>query len=180
MPDFEAVALVRDFVELGGDVLLVIAGTSGVMWMLILERFWYVRRVQPVEAKRVLAAWQARGDHSSWRAHKIRRLMISEMQEKLDRGLFTIGTLVALCPMLGLLGTVTGMIEVFDVMAVAGTGNVRGMAGGVSKATLPTMAGMVVALSGMMFSVQLERSARKETQQLADQLVLTEEEPSEG
>ena len=45
-----------------------------------------------------------------------------------------IRALVALCPMLGLLGTVTGMIEVFDVMAIAGSGNARGMAAGVSKA----------------------------------------------
>jgi len=66
---------------------------------------------------------------------------------------------------------VTGMIEVFDVMA-AGSGNTRGMAGGVSKATLPTMAGMVAALSGMLFSIQLERFAEDETQRVADQLEL--------
>ena len=75
--------------------------------------------------------------------------------------------------MLGLLGTVTGMIEVFDVMAIAGSGNVRGMAGGISKATLPTMAGMVAALSGLIFSVQLERRARREGRLMADRLVLT-------
>ena len=63
------------------------------------------------------------------------------MDLELQRGLQIIKSLVALCPMLGLLGTVTGMIEVFDVMAIAGSGNVRGMAGGISKATLPTMAG---------------------------------------
>ena len=62
---------------------------------------------------------------------------------------FGVKTLVALCPMLGLLGTVTGMIEVFDVMA-AGGGNTRGMAAGVSKATLPTMAGMVAAPLGLL------------------------------
>ena len=178
MPDFEAFALVRDFVELGGDVLLVIAAVSAAMWMLIIERYWYVRIVYPDEAKRVLEEWEAREDHSSWRAHQIRRLLISEIRERLDRGLFTISTLIAVCPMLGLLGTVTGMIEVFDVMAIAGTGNVRGMAGGVSRATLPTMAGMVAALSGLIFSVQLERTARKETELLADRLNLTEAEPA--
>jgi biopolymer transport protein ExbB len=71
--------------------------------------------------------------------------------------------------MFGLLGTVTGMIEVFDVMA-GGSGNARGMAGGVSKATLPTMAGMVAALSGMLFSIQLERFAREESERVADSL----------
>jgi len=67
---------------------------------------------------------------------------------------------------------VTGMIEVFDVMALAGSGNARGMAAGVSKATLPTMAGMVAALSGMLFSIQLERFARHESERVADSLEL--------
>jgi biopolymer transport protein ExbB len=79
-------------------------------------------------------------------------------------------TFVALCPLLGLLGTVTGMIEVFDVMAVAGSGNARAMASGVSKATLPTMAGMVAAISGLLLSVQIERYARDEGQRVADAL----------
>ena len=46
------------------------------------------------------------------------------------------------------------------------------MAGGVSKATLPTMAGMVAALSGMLFSIQLERFAREESERVADALEL--------
>ena len=62
------------------------------------------------------------------------------------------------------------MIEVFDVMAIAGSGNTRGMASGVSKATLPTMAGMVAALSGMLFSIQLERVANTEAARVADSL----------
>jgi biopolymer transport protein ExbB len=82
----------------------------------------------------------------------------------------TIKTLIALCPMLGLLGTVTGMIEVFDVMAISGSGNTRAMASGVSKATIPTMAGMVAALSGMILSLQIERFAEHETERVADHL----------
>jgi biopolymer transport protein ExbB len=76
--------------------------------------------------------------------------------------------------MLGLLGTVTGMIEVFDVMA-GGSGNARGMAAGVSKATLPTMAGMVAALSGMLFSTQISRFATDESTRVADSLRLDDE-----
>ena len=100
----------------------------------------------------------------------IRRMLVSEMELKLNRGLGFIKTIVAVCPMFGLLGTVTGMIEVFDVMAVTGSGNARGMAAGVSKATLPTMAGMVAALSGMIFSIQLDRYSRDEAARVADSL----------
>jgi biopolymer transport protein ExbB len=63
--------------------------------------------------------------------------------------------LLGMCPMLGLLGTVYGMIEVFDVLAVMGSGNPRAMSTGVAKATIPTMAGMTVALSGLYFRFDL-------------------------
>jgi biopolymer transport protein ExbB len=62
------------------------------------------------------------------------------------------------------------MIEVFDVMAVSGSGNARGMAGGVSKATLPTMAGMVAALSGLVLIVRLERYTKSEVTRIADRM----------
>ena len=175
MPEFEAVGAVRDFVETGGDVLLVIAFVTFVMWTLLIERFWYFRTGHREEAERVRELWNARVDHSSWNAHQIRRMLVSEVRQKLERGLGMIRTIVALCPMLGLLGTVTGMIEVFDVMAIAGSGNTRGMAGGVSKATLPTMAGMVAALSGLLFSVQLDRFAREESEHVADGLEIVHE-----
>ena len=172
MPELEAVSAVRDFLETGGEVLLYIGMTTLAMWTLILERFWYFRRVHPGVAAQATKAWESRSDRASWNAHQIRRLLISEVQTRLDQGLIMIKTLVALCPLLGLLGTVTGMIEVFDVMAIAGSGNARAMASGVQKATIPTMAGMVAALSGLMLSVQIERFARAEGDRVADQLTI--------
>ena len=67
----------------------------------------------------------SRHDHSSWDAHQIRRLLVSELRMQLEEGLPYIRVLVALCPLLGLLGTVTGMIEVFDVMAWRGVATRR-------------------------------------------------------
>jgi biopolymer transport protein ExbB len=173
MPEFEAFADVRDFIETGGDVLLVVAFVTFAMWMLILERYWFFNWVHPQIAAQIQSRWDAREDHSSWNANQIRQLLLTESELDVERGLQIIKSIVALCPMLGLLGTVTGMIEVFDVMASAGSGNVRGMAGGVSRATLPTMAGMVAALSGLIFSVQLERRAKRENQRMFDRLVVT-------
>jgi biopolymer transport protein ExbB len=173
MPEIEAYAAVRDFIETGGNVLLVIAVVTFGMWMLILERYWFFYLVHPGLADLVQQKWDARPDHRSWNAHKIRLLLLTDVNIELDRGLQIIKSLVALCPMLGLLGTVTGMIEVFDVMAMAGSGNVRGMAAGISKATLPTMAGMVAALSGLIFSAQLDRRAKREGRMMSDRLVLS-------
>ncbi len=174
MWEIEFIAVVGEFVERGGDVLLVIAFVTAVMWTLMVERFWYFRTGHKREKERIQRFWESRTDHSSWNAHQIRQLLISEVSAKLNGNLGMIKTTVAICPMLGLLGTVTGMIEVFDVMA-AGSGNTRGMAAGVSKATLPTMAGMVAALSGMLFSIQLERYARSEASRVADSLELIHE-----
>lgn len=162
--------VVGDFMESGGTVLWVICFVTFLMWGMILEREWYFHLIYPKDVAATLKKWNARADHSSWNAHQIRRGMISELREKLEHTLLQIKTLVALCPLLGLLGTVTGMIRVFDVMALAGNGNPRAMASGVSLATIPTMAGMVAALSGLYFIHQLERFAQMETQRAADHL----------
>ena len=161
---------VQAFLETGGGVLNFIGVVTIVMWTLMLERFYYFSRIFPGVADKVQQEWQARDDHSSWAAHQIRRLKVSELRMDLEDGLAYIRVLVALCPLLGLLGTVTGMIEVFDVMAIAGSGNAKAMAGGVSKATIPTMAGMVAALSGLILSARLENFAADEGERLADRL----------
>lgn len=164
---FEAVG---DFMNRGGEILNFIFVVTLAMWTLILERQYYFRVAYPPVAKGILARWHQRTDQLSWRAHRIRELWISEASAELNQSIPLINALVALCPLLGLLGTVTGMIEVFDVMATAGNSNARAMAAGVSKATIPTMAGMVAALSGLYFSVQLQRFAKHQGERLADQM----------
>lgn len=156
--------------ETGGNVLLAIFGVTALMWTLILERQLYFRLGHRRQVERAIAIWRARSERDSWNARQIRRLLISRVTAELQHSLPMIRTLVALCPLLGLLGTVTGMIEVFDVMAIAGSGNARAVASGVSKATIPTMAGMVAALSGFYFSARLDRFAKTEAEQLADHL----------
>ena len=81
--------------------------------------------------------------------------------------------LIGLCPMLGLLGTVYGMIEVFEVLAVLGTGNPRAMSTGVAKATIPTMAGMTIALSGLFFKFDLANRVERYQEDARDFLKKT-------
>jgi len=164
----EALLATRDFVETGGPVIPVIIAVTFAMWVLIIERFWYLRTGHTRAVEAAVAQWRARRETMSWHAHQIRRLLVSRVARRLDGPIPLIKTLVALCPLLGLLGTVTGMVEVFEVMAIAGSGNPRAMASGVAHATIPTMAGMVAALSGLAFSVQLERRARRERDRVAD------------
>ena len=81
-----------------------------------------------------------------------------------------IKTLTMALPMLGLLGTVHGMIQTFDVMTVFGTGNTRGMAGGISIALITTMGGLLTALSGLYFSTQLQQRVTRTVDNVADAL----------
>ena len=161
---------VSRFFEAGGDVLWVIAVALIFMWTMIIERLWYFTFTYPKQARLLIAQWDARKDTTSWKAHRIRDAWISQMNEKLQSGLLVIKTIVAICPMIGLLGTVTGMVSVFEIMALSGTGNARLMAAGISMATIPTMAGMVAALSGLFVSSRLEYSANVHAQELADHM----------
>jgi biopolymer transport protein ExbB len=73
-----------------------------------------------------------------------------DFKNLITKDFYIIQTLIALCPVLGLLGTVTGMIEVFDVVSFFGTGNARALASGITKATLPTMTGMAISIVGLL------------------------------
>jgi len=167
---YQAIGSIRDFMELGGGVLWAIMFVLILMWTFIVERLWYFYRVYPARRRSILVAWETRPDTTSWYARRIREGLVSETSLALKQNVGLIKVLIAICPLLGLLGTVTGMIAVFDVMTYSGGGNARAMAAGVSMATVPTMAGMVAALSGVYFGTWLEHKARVETEQLEDQL----------
>ena len=167
---YEAVGSIRDFMELGGNVLWAIMFVLVLMWTFILERLWYIYRVYPARKRAAVSSWEQRADTTSWYAKRIREALVSEASLALKRNIGLIKVLIAICPLLGLLGTVTGMIAVFDVMTYSGGGNARAMAGGVSMATVPTMAGMVAALSGVYFGTWLEHKAQTESEKLEDLL----------
>jgi len=167
---YDALESIRSFLDLGGNVLYAIMLVLFLMWTFILERLWYFYRVHPKEKQAIVDAWETREDTHSWYAKSIREEMISKTSVALKNNIALINALIAICPLLGLLGTVTGMISVFDVMTYSGSGNARAMAAGVSMATVPTMSGMVAALSGVYFGTWLDHKASTETDALADLL----------
>jgi biopolymer transport protein ExbB len=158
------------FMDKGGNVLWLIAALVFFMWTLIFERMWYFNATWKQDRTQVISTWEGRAERRSWNAKQIRMKLLSSSRELINDNMNVITTCVALCPLLGLLGTVTGMIEVFNVMAVTGGGDAKSMAGGVEKSTIPTMAGMVAALSGLFANTYLQRIATREQQFLEDQL----------
>lgn len=161
---------VRDFIATGGDVLYIVASVLLLMWVLMLEKYLFLLTEYPKIRNTVIANWDARQDTTSWYAHRIRDAWISQTSNKLDARMILIKTLVAMCPLVGLLGTVTGMIQVFETMGNQGTGNPRLMAEGISMATIPTMAGMVAALSGVFFSTRIEARVKMAKEALVDSM----------
>ncbi len=168
----DALGAIKAFVESGGEVLILIAILTFFMWTLIIARIWYFKTGLNKDVQAALDAWEARAERKSWGAHQIRYALISRVSEKVNSNLDLIGTMVSLAPLFGLLGTVWGMIEVFNVLAVTGGGDAKSMAGGVSKATVPTMAGMVAAISGVFGNTLVTRTAERENQLLEDHLTM--------
>lgn len=168
---YDAYIAIVQFIEMGGNVLYLIAALTFLMWTLIFERVWYFRSEHKEVIRDASVIWEARAERRSWSAHQIRDGLISAAAERISGNLPLIQTCVMLCPLLGLLGTVTGMISVFDAMATMG-GNARSMAAGVSQATIPTMSGMIAALSGVLGSTLIKRKVDTEIELFEDHLTM--------
>ena len=164
----------REFFEAGGPVLWGILLVTMIMWTLIIERFWYFKNLMPALSDKALNQWSNISNKGDWFSMRIRDQIISEVSGETRKFLLTIETMMQILPLLGLLGTVVGMIKVFDVMTFFGTGNARLMASGVSQATIPTMAGLVAAISGVYIANLLKRKAEDEINKVADQLIIHE------
>ncbi|MCV6587455.1 MAG: MotA/TolQ/ExbB proton channel family protein [Marinobacterium sp.] len=139
----------EQFFSAGGWVLYVILGLCVVLWTLLLERLWFRYISYPRQCRAGMVRLSAGAPY--WQFQSLQ----CDLQLALEQQMPLIRTLIALCPLVGLLGTVTGMIQVFDALALNGTGNPRLMAAGIARATLPTLAGMAVAVSGLLLFSRL-------------------------
>ncbi len=115
-----------------------------------------------------LAEWRQRTEHTSWKARQIRKALISRLNAGMSANAQVLRVLVPMSPLLGLLGTVSGMLNVFDSMAARGSADARSMANGVSEAMVCTLTGLAVSISGLYPVFYLKRKVRLETERLAD------------
>ena len=155
--------------ERGGVVLWVILAMSVLMWALILDRYVHYFFFMPRHRMRLLKLWgQDRGDGRPSTPRV--KAMMAAFSAPMHRFLLPIHTLSSILPLLGLLGTINGMIKIFEVITVFGIGNARGMAAGISEALITTMAGLVTALSGLYFCVNLQSLAERASEHFAMRL----------
>jgi biopolymer transport protein ExbB len=179
------------YIRAGGIVMVPLMLVSLSMWLLIVDRALFFRRLhrKNMNLKRALEHIQQNRmpDPSRYRGavsllvarflvrrgsrRHLDRFILDETVLTINRSLkdylALIGVLAAVAPLMGLLGTVTGMIGTFDILSVFGTGNAKGMAGGISEALITTQTGLLVAIPGLYMKGFLDRRARNLQQRVA-------------
>ncbi|MCP4119024.1 MAG: MotA/TolQ/ExbB proton channel family protein [Desulfobacteraceae bacterium] len=173
------------YLQTGSIVMFPLVAVSMVMWTLIINRLFFFHRIYRKNMPRERAGEFVKNNEMpppeiykgavsllvtrflKHRTHNpgIDRYILDEtvmeLLAVLDRHLAFIGILAAVAPLLGLLGTVTGMMATFDIISMFGTGNARAMAGGISEALVTTQTGLLVAIPGLYMHGFLVKRAEK-------------------
>ena len=160
------------FFQRGGDVLYLIFILGLVITFLMFEKIWYLRYEHQSVIDTIVEDWKKRTDKNSFNSLAIREMMISNAAFKINKNVDLMKVCVMVAPLFGLFGTITGMIEVFYLLAVTGGGDAKAMAGGVSKAIIPPMAGLAVALIGNFAQQYIRNITQRESDMLYDKLVI--------
>lgn len=172
----------ESYIRSGGVVMFPILGVSFIMWTLIINRVHVMRRlfiknIPRMEAGQLIK--ENRMPHKKYQGANsllVREFLsrrtgdreldgfildetVLRLTSELDRYLALIAVLSGVAPLLGLLGTVVGMMSTFEVITVFGTGNARAMAGGISVALITTQTGLLVSIPGLYMSGFLNRRA---------------------
>jgi biopolymer transport protein ExbB/TolQ len=149
----------------GGWVMLILFLLGQVGWFLVAERWWTYRREGAAEASnvateldRALAGAAGEGELAM---KKKAREILAPASHRLHRHLGTIAAISAAAPMLGLAGTVGGVMATFDVITIYGIGNPGMMAGGIAEALMVTEAALVIALPLMVLHDRLHARAER-------------------
>jgi biopolymer transport protein ExbB len=174
----------------GGTVMIPLSLCSLFMWVLIFERVYTFRVLQHRDITSALALRAVQGEDIELYSKGLKTKLVKEFigsrtgipgidrdllrqqvngfKRGLNRFLAEITVLAAVAPVLGLLGTVLGMIETFNVISLFGTGNAKAMAGGISVALVTTQTGLLIAIPGLFLSGWLYRRARRLTTRLEE------------
>tara|TARA_R110001599_G_scaffold113681_1_gene279002 strand:+ start:2692 stop:3252 length:561 start_codon:yes stop_codon:yes gene_type:complete len=166
----EQMSSINHFLAQGSYALWAILLISLVILVLFFERWLFLKFIFPKQVIQWQQAWEVRQDKQSWSAQRIRDACLAQGSSVLNQYKWLLKVAIAVCPLLGLMGTVSGMIFVFDELAFFGTGNPRIMSAGIFKATIPTMAGMLVAIIGLILQNIIKRLSRQKHHLLVQNL----------
>ncbi|MDD2390721.1 MAG: MotA/TolQ/ExbB proton channel family protein [Desulfobacterales bacterium] len=182
---------ISENIQSGGMVMIPLMLVSVVMWVLIIHKAFYFKRLREKNITRKTAGEYVSqnrapdpNQYPGITSHFVREFInrrsgdrttdqfildetVMHIVAMLDRHLSAIGVLAGVAPLLGLLGTVMGMMTTFDIISVYGTGNAKAMAGGISEALITTQTGLLVAIPGIYMKTFLTRRAENLKQQIS-------------
>ncbi len=154
--------------EMGGNVLYLLVLSAFIFFTLFFEKFFYLRFEFKKRAKLIIEEFS--DDDRSWATTQKMYAQLSMLRVKLQSNMSVLKVIIALFPLMGLLGTVTGMIQVFDMMSSSSTTNAASMASGISMATIPTMVGMSLAVITLFMITRAQYEIKRELHKLESTL----------
>ncbi|NJB68539.1 biopolymer transport protein ExbB [Desulfobaculum xiamenense] len=172
----DLLAAMSDHFAGGGPVMLPLAAASGLMWWLAVRKFMELTALKREEApladclksdagngwqRAIVGGWLAGRTGNAKLDRRLLERLRHEQSRRAGSRIASVFVLASLAPLLGLLGTVSGMIDTFDAITRFGTGNARAMASGISAALISTQAGLVVAVPGLLAGNMLRRRAER-------------------
>jgi len=152
-----------DYLYQGGDVIFPLIFVSVWMWYLIIKKlcvlnYWKKQRGKNSdEIQSVMADYKTHKTPDPKINRRLLETLVKKRQINIERHVQTIFVLAAIAPLLGLLGTVTGMISTFEAISRFGTANARAMAAGISEALITTQIGLIVAVPGLFMGHMIRR-----------------------
>ena len=184
------------YLKQGGWIMIPLAVASVTLWVMMLERLARLRELRRQDLTIEDAIRAVRSDARTVEGEGLRARLVRSFLERrsgfarldidilrqcalreqpgISKYLAMVAVLVAVAPLLGLLGTVLGMIETFEVISVFGTGNATAMANGISIALITTEVGLLVAVPGLLLSgILAQQSLRLRMQLQEDVTILT-------
>lgn len=179
--------------DAGGVVIIPIIFAGLVMWWLIFVKLFSLMQLRKYERHtddlltnpppdwhwqhQLIANYATLRCHDDDVNHALMTTLSSTCRDTIAKGITTIALLAATAPLLGLLGTVTGMITTFTTIAEFGTGNARGLAEGISQALITTQGGLLIAIPGYLAVSMLERRINRLHERINQFLTYIETEP---
>ncbi|QTA83753.1 MotA/TolQ/ExbB proton channel domain-containing protein [Desulfonema limicola] len=152
-----------DYLYQGGEIIFPLIFVSVWMWYLIVKKlyilnYWKKQRGKNAdEIQSVITDYNADKTYDEKINRRLLQTIVKKRQQNIERHVQTIFVLASIAPLLGLLGTVTGMISTFEAISRFGTANTRAMAAGISEALITTQIGLIVAVPGLFMGHVIRR-----------------------
>ena len=170
-----------EHLETGGGVMIPLIAVSVLMFFLIVKKYLELREFsrQDKSIAQIITTYNQPGFSAAIWQHEIMDRFLRErtfnetmdanileslrikQEGRLNSDIKTVSVLAAIAPLLGLLGTVGGMISTFAVISQFGTGNAKALASGISEALITTQTGLIVAVPGLFLASYLNRKSSK-------------------